>query len=168
MKRQIIFMLAALLFGPTGANSRNDRPAGKAVQEVAGPDYKRPDWCSAAEKGADCLIASGSTVDGVSGNTIGYDEIRLADGCRKIVVTCDDYTGKPSPCWTAPPPHPETLSECLLRRYRAYESAFMSYVNPSGRGMSRGYTEQEKQEFIRTLAALDEAGKTECKGKPVQ
>jgi hypothetical protein len=145
----------------------------KPITEIAGPDYKRPVWCSEAPPNTDCLVGTGSSIGAY---TIGSDEIRMANGRTKYVITCDDGTNKPKPCWTPPPPavpHPETLSECLLRRYQTYEKTWNAYLFPpcptcKGLQISRSFSEQDKQEFIRTMAALDESGKDECKGKPVQ
>ena len=77
----------------------------------------------------------------------------------------------------SPTPHVETLGECLLRRYKVYDDVWDMYITPcraypqgcgSGLIMSRTYTEQEHQEFIRTMAILDVEGQQECKGKPIR
>jgi hypothetical protein len=76
---------------------------------------------------------------------------------------------------TIPTPTIESLTQCLSRRYRAYEKAWNIQIMPCmakpetcrNGSWSRGYTETEKQDFIRTLAVMDDAGKLECKGLPV-
>ena len=124
--------------------------------------------------------------------TVGLSKVALL-----VIVIC-------SPVLPQEPTSVETLSQCLLRRYRVYERVWDCYLMPStcverkverkaslptsgitkktastGDGltlfgvttsseMSRSYTDQEKQEFIRTIAALDEDGKSECRGKPVE
>lgn len=145
---------------PNGGASGKQKP-----EEIIAPEgYKPPEWCDEAPSGVECMTGHGSASGG-GWQSKGFYDIKRPDGSIYYVITCDDWTGKPKGCYQPPKPHPETFSECMARRYSAYESTWYQYLMPSGLGTSRGYTDVEKNEFIRSIAAMDEKGKAECNGK---